>query len=181
MFHIFSCKSYSRIANVRLSVHQSVHQSVTKTPQPLRIAPIDHWSDQPLSLSTIKPIDQQAYRPLSLLTIEPIDHWAYRPSSLSNIKSIDYRAYWPLYLSAIWPAFATSKPFRLVFQIKGVKSFTTDNVITSIQNANNYLFWWTFLTWFFTLKRCFDWNVQILQLYWVCNPSEWNIFMCLDR
>ena len=35
--------------------------------------------------------------------------------SLSTIKSINYWAYWPIYLSAIWPAFATSKPFRLVW------------------------------------------------------------------
>ena len=33
-------------------------------------------------------------------------NWAYWPSSLSTIEQ--------LYLSAIWPAFATSKPFRLV-------------------------------------------------------------------
>ena len=57
----FSRKSYSRIANIRLSVHQSV----TKTPQPLRIAPID------------KPINHRAYQPSSLLTIEPIDNQAY--------------------------------------------------------------------------------------------------------
>ena len=35
---LFSRESDYRIANVRLSVHQSI----TKTPQPLRIAPIDH-------------------------------------------------------------------------------------------------------------------------------------------
>ena len=32
-----------------------------------------------------------------------------------EVCSINYRAYWPLYLQAIWPAFATSKPFWLVF------------------------------------------------------------------
>ena len=41
-------------------------------------------------------------------------NWSYWLLSLSTIKSIDYLAYWPLYLSAIWPAFATSKPFCLV-------------------------------------------------------------------
>ena len=56
----------------------SVCLSITETPQPVRIAPIDHY--QSLSLSTtdlsslltikptIKPIDHQAYRLLSLLT-----------------------------------------------------------------------------------------------------------------
>ena len=43
---------------LQMSVCLSVCLSVTETPQPLRIAPIDH----------------QAYRPSSLLTIEPIEH-----------------------------------------------------------------------------------------------------------
>ena len=55
----------------------SICLSDTKTPQTLKIAPIDH----------------QAYRPLSLWTIEPIDHQAYGPSSLSTIDLIDHRAY----------------------------------------------------------------------------------------
>ena len=58
------------IANVRLSVCPSV----TKTPQPLRIAPIDHKAYQPSSLLTIKPINHRAYQPLSLLAIKPINH-----------------------------------------------------------------------------------------------------------
>ena len=40
----FTHESYSTIANVCLSV--------TETPQPLRIAPIDHRAYQPSSLST---------------------------------------------------------------------------------------------------------------------------------
>ena len=55
--------------SVCLSVHQSVSPSVTKTPQTLRIAPIDH----------------RAYRSSSLLAIEPIGHQAYQPSSLSTL------------------------------------------------------------------------------------------------
>ena len=50
---VFSPKSDSRIANFC----SSVCPSVTKTPQPLRIAPIGHRAYQPLSLSTIEPID----------------------------------------------------------------------------------------------------------------------------
>ena len=38
----FSRKSDSRIANVCLFVRLSVRLSVTKTPQPLRIAPFNH-------------------------------------------------------------------------------------------------------------------------------------------
>ena len=34
---------------------------VTKTPQPLRIASIDHRAYQPSTLLTIKPINHQAY------------------------------------------------------------------------------------------------------------------------
>jgi len=49
MRNFFSRESDSTVANVRLSVRLSV----TETPQPLRIAPIDHRAYQPLSLSTI--------------------------------------------------------------------------------------------------------------------------------
>ena len=63
---VFSRESDSIIANVRLSVSPSVCLSVclsvTKTPQPLRFAPINHQAYQPLSLSTIDPSDHQAYR-----------------------------------------------------------------------------------------------------------------------
>ena len=94
IFHslVSSCKSNSRIANVPLSVCPSVCQSVTKTPQPIRIAPNNHQAYQPLSLSTIEPIDHQAYRPSSLSTIEPIKHQAYQASSLSTIEPINHRA-----------------------------------------------------------------------------------------
>ena len=99
-FHyvIFSRESDSRIANVCLSVCLSVCQSVTKTPKPLKIAPIDHQAYQPSGLSTIEPTDHQAYQPLSLSTIEPIKHRAlkhraYQPSSLSTIIPIDHQAY----------------------------------------------------------------------------------------
>ena len=51
--------------SVHLSVRPSVRLSVTKTPQPLRIAPIDHQAYRPSSLSTIEPIDHQAYRAYS--------------------------------------------------------------------------------------------------------------------
>ena len=47
----------------QMSVRLSVCPPVTETPQPLRIAPIDH----------------RAYQTLSLSTIELIDHWAYQP------------------------------------------------------------------------------------------------------
>ena len=49
------------VAKATLELQMSVCLSVKKTPQPLRIAPINH----------------QAYQPSSLLTIEPIDHRAY--------------------------------------------------------------------------------------------------------
>ena len=45
----------------QMSLCPSDRPSITKTPQPLRIAPIDH----------------QAYQPSSLLTIEHINHQAY--------------------------------------------------------------------------------------------------------
>ena len=48
------------VAKATLQSQMSVRLSVTKTPQPLRITPIDH----------------QAYRPSSLLTVKPIDHQA---------------------------------------------------------------------------------------------------------
>ena len=67
---VFSPKSNSRIANFC----SSVCPSVTKTPQPLRIAPIGHQAYQPWSLLTIETFDNQAYQPLSLSTIEPINH-----------------------------------------------------------------------------------------------------------
>ena len=54
--NFLSRESDSRITNVR--------PSVTKTPQPLRIAPIDHQAYRPSSLSTIEPIDHRVYRPL---------------------------------------------------------------------------------------------------------------------
>ena len=111
---IFSCKSDSRIANVRLSVRQSVsHQNPSASQNwsyqplsPLTMEPINHQAHWQSSLSTIKPIDHQAYWPSSLLTIKPIDHQAYRPSSLLTIKPIDHRANWPsslLSLSTIKP------------------------------------------------------------------------------
>ena len=77
----------------------SVCLSEIETPQPLRIAPIDHHTYQPSSLSTIEPIDHQAYQPSSLLTIKPIDHPAYRTLSLSTIEPINHRAYQPSSLS----------------------------------------------------------------------------------
>ena len=89
-----------------MSVCLSVCPSVTKTPQPLRIAPIDHQVYRPSGLSTIKPIDHQAYWPSSLSTIKPIDYQAYWPSSqltLKPIESINHQAYRPSILSTIKP------------------------------------------------------------------------------
>ena len=84
---IFSRNSNSRIANVRLSVCQSI----TKT----SFSELLLW---PLSLSTIEPIDHWTYQPLNLSTIEPINHWAYQPLSLSTIEPIN-QAYQQLSLS----------------------------------------------------------------------------------
>ena len=42
---------------LQISVRLSVCLSVTETPQPLRIAPIDHQAYQTSSLATIKPIN----------------------------------------------------------------------------------------------------------------------------
>ena len=59
---LFSRKSDSTIANVRLSVcHKNPSDS-------------QNCSYQPSSLSPIEPINHRAYRPSSLSTIEPIDH-----------------------------------------------------------------------------------------------------------
>ena len=83
--HFFSVSFQT--PELQMSVRLSVRPSVTKTPQPLRIAPIDHW----------------AYRPSSLSTIKPIDYWAYWPSSLSTIELITHQACWPSSLSIIIP------------------------------------------------------------------------------
>ena len=69
MVLFFSCKSDSRIANVRLSVCLSVRLSVCQSQKPLSLSE--------LLLSTIKPINQRA-----------IDHQAYRPLSLSTIYQL---------------------------------------------------------------------------------------------
>ena len=71
--HFFQQLLFS-VVKATLESQMSVRLSVTKTPQHLRIAPIDH----------------RAYRPSSLLTIELIDHQVYRPSSLSTIKPIEH-------------------------------------------------------------------------------------------
>ena len=48
------------VAKATLQLQMSVCLSVTKTPQPLRIALINHQAYQPSSLSTIEPIDHRA-------------------------------------------------------------------------------------------------------------------------
>ena len=112
MYHnIFSRKSDSRIANVRLPVNPSIsHQNPSASqncsyrPSGLStIRPIDHQAYWPSSLLTIKPINHRAYWPLSLSTIEPANHWAYRPSSLLTIEPIDHQAYRPSSLLTIKP------------------------------------------------------------------------------
>ena len=69
-------ESYSRIANVHLSVH---HQTPSAS---------QNCSYQPSSLLTIKPINHWAYQPLSLLTIKPIKLWSsfvtFKPFGLFN-------------------------------------------------------------------------------------------------
>ena len=102
-FYIRISKHDFSVTKATLESEMSVSTSITKTPQPLIIAPIDHRAYQPLSLSTIDLIDHQAYRPSSLLNIEPIDHQAYWPSSLLNIEPIDHRAYRPSSLLTIVP------------------------------------------------------------------------------
>ena len=78
----FSCKSDSRIANIRPSVwYQNPSASQNR-------------SYRLLSLSTIEPIDHQAYQPSSLSAIGlsaivPLDHHAYLPLSLSCISEND--------------------------------------------------------------------------------------------
>ena len=93
-----------QLSGLQMSVCLYVCPSVTETPQPLRIAHIDHQTYWPLSLLTIEPINHWAYWPLSLSTIEPIDHRAYRPLSPSTIKPID-----------LWFSFTTFKPFSLLW------------------------------------------------------------------
>ena len=72
----FNCQIFSvaKVTQMQMAIQLSVCPSVIKTPQPLRIAPIDHRAYWPSSLLTIKPIDHQTYQPSSLLTIKPIDH-----------------------------------------------------------------------------------------------------------
>ena len=99
---VFICGSEFSVAKatleLQMSVCQSVCPSVTKTPQPLRIAPIGHQAYRPLSLWTIEPINHRAYWPSSLSTIEPlritpINHQAYQPLSLLTIEPIDHWVY----------------------------------------------------------------------------------------
>ena len=103
----FSRESDSTIANVC----SSVSPSEIKTPQPLRIKPICHYAY--LLISQI-PISHHANQ-LSCQTAtmppptQPLCQLAIIPIPISH-----HHAYWPLYLSAICPAFATSKPFWLV-------------------------------------------------------------------
>ena len=52
---------YYLVAKATLESQMSVHPSVTKPPQPLRIAPIDHRAYQPSSPMTMEPINHQAY------------------------------------------------------------------------------------------------------------------------
>ena len=65
---IFPCNFFASVYYIKVFRYSSNFIFSRETPQPFRIAPIDHW----------------AYRPSSLLTIKPIDHWDYRPSSLLN-------------------------------------------------------------------------------------------------
>ena len=58
--HFFQQLLFS-VVKATLESQMSVRPSVTETPQPLRIAPIDHQAYRPSSLSTIKPINHQAY------------------------------------------------------------------------------------------------------------------------
>ena len=118
----FSRESDSTIANVC----SSVSPSEIKTPQPLRIKPICHYAY--LLISQI-PISHHANQ-LSCQTAtmppptQPLCQLAIIPIPISH-----HHAYWPIYLS-ICPAFATSKPFRLVFFLS--ESFPqTDFVFTN--------------------------------------------------
>ena len=153
---IFSCKSDSRIANVRLSVRQSVsHQNPSASQNwsyqplsPLTMEPINHQAHWQSSLSTIKPIDHQAYWPSSLLTIKPIDHWVYRTSSLSTIKPIepiDHQAYRP---SSLLTSGLLSRLLSLYVVWKTAsESGPTGSIEIFVVNANlniQYFYEWTF-------------------------------------
>ena len=89
----------------QMSVRLSVCLSEIKTPHPLRIKPICHYAY--LLISQI-PISHHANQP-PCPPPQPLCQLVIIPIPISH-----HHAYWPLYLLAICPAFATSKPFRLV-------------------------------------------------------------------
>ena len=125
--------------------------SITKTPQPLRIAPINHWAYLPSSLSTIEPINHRAYQPSSLLTIKPIDHQAYQPSSLSTSGLL-------LRLLSLSPCcFAAPEPNVELLLVKIPHDFPTFSPYAN--------FWFSFL---FT-DTDLNFHDNILHRYLICH------------
>ena len=96
---------------LKMSVCLSIHLSVIKTPQPLRIKPICSYaylliSQIPISHHANQLSCQSATMPPPQLLCQ----LAIIPIPISH-----HHACWPIYQSAICPAFATSKTFWLVF------------------------------------------------------------------
>ena len=103
LYQVFS------VVKATIQLQMSVCQSEIKTPQPLKIKPICHYTYLLISqmlLSAIMPI---SYHPNLPPCPPPLGYSLIIPICISH-----HHAYWPLYLLAICPAFATSKPFRLV-------------------------------------------------------------------
>ena len=96
---------------------------------------------------------------------------------------------WMMMISSCWWVLPTDKQtfvnVKLLLQLATLKF--TISIMTMHERPDQFkshiiiFFWCTFLTCAFILLGWMDWNVHIVQSYWVCSPSEWNIFMCLDR
>ena len=87
---------------LKMSISSSVHQSVTKTPQSIRIMPISHylqpWCLSAICLSAIIHVGHHSYQShacqpsyLSINVSMPISHYAYQPSFQTAIIPICHR------------------------------------------------------------------------------------------
>ena len=137
----FSRKSDSRITNVRLSVCLSV----TKTPQPLRIALIDHQAYWPSGLSSIETINLWSsittFKPFGLFLVD------FFGQGLFYLEMLRYTHYTLLFYYMVIVAFTTNvhnfKPhFYLQLSCKFRWNFAFGIIILVIRylNVNSFIF-----------------------------------------
>ena len=141
-------ESNSRIANV----WPSVHLSVIKTPQPLRIMVIVHHTYQPSCLSAIMPISHHAYQPSCLSVIVRLGHPTYQLSALLLLHLSPFGLFLKNYSCIIFP-FSSSIPGSSKFSLQ--------------QCSNKFSFWQCLVM--FVMRRNFETFVCncILQTVWI--------------